>query len=187
MIAQVIAVLLLAYRLFIMYLVEFAIIDKWPFILSECPSACAERNFPNFCKQNCEFRKSINMDMTEYLAIDPVISRLDDALRANILSIVIFTTPLITIAVIGLLFRYVWFKFEFTWFRKTWAAKIGLFTSGMYFIQMFLFFVSLWISSPQPLTVTLYNIQDMIFAIFIGLWSWSRISANVTTYKQKKH
>jgi hypothetical protein len=107
MIAQAIALLLLAYRFFIMYLVEFAVIDKWPLLLSECPSGCAGTNFPAFCKQNCEFRKSISMDMKEYLDIDPVIARLDDAFRADVLSIVIFTTPLITIAVIGLILRYV--------------------------------------------------------------------------------
>jgi hypothetical protein len=110
MIVQGLAVLLLVYRLLIMVLVEFAIIDAWPLLVTDNYAIkCAATTYPEYCKWNCELRRNWGMDtdgMREYLAIDPVVGNSDLTFRANIFVLVVVTTPLITFAVLGLLFRF---------------------------------------------------------------------------------
>jgi hypothetical protein len=48
----------------------------------------------------------------------------------------------------------------------------------MYFAQMCIYFAAIWVASSNPLKVYSLNMQDMIFALLVGWWSWTRIQGS---------
>lgn len=105
-----IACLLIAVRVFVAITVETAMVFHWPLILSDCPKGCNGKPYPDLCIKSCELRSKINLDMKDYLAVDPLTAKFDLFTQIIVWELTFIITPLMVLAAFGLLARTSWAK-----------------------------------------------------------------------------
>eukprot|EP01119_Soliformovum_irregulare_P010613 TRINITY_DN2619_c0_g1_i1.p1 TRINITY_DN2619_c0_g1~~TRINITY_DN2619_c0_g1_i1.p1 ORF type:complete len:183 (-),score=27.84 TRINITY_DN2619_c0_g1_i1:23-535(-) len=161
----VVWIVLLAYRLFVVGLLELPIMLGCSLKTKNCNS------FSNVvCQQACQVRQDLGIDVAkDFFPLDPIFAKEDERIRVAMMVIVGVVTPLIFLVTVGKIFRASWTH------RVAWATFLVMISS---FVP---YFAELYLLQPKTFpTFLAYNAADLaiIFSAFVDSFGGARPSVS---------